>query len=379
MRRLTDNRLLLVGVISAVIAVLLVAHFAPSPAPPAFSVRNEGRSGAMVLRRWLAASGYQTRELVSNAFDPGDLAVLFVLNPASEYTLIEAQRVRDWVQEGHTLIVVGNVWQINSLLGPFDISLDYSSAVSSQVYLTAPSLIHPPLERVPVQNPSIIQSARPDLVMHMALQGRPVLASFAEGAGTVWVMGSAYPFTNQGIQEEDSARLVLNLLAHDPPGAVIGFDEAQHGFEQPQAESLLDWLTSTPPGWSIILGVGLTLAFVLLRGRRFGRPLPLPDRQLRREPVEYIQAIAHLMRRTGQRQDTLRHYRQQFRRQLSRRYAVPANLSADDMSRLIAERDPRVDPVELHRLLVALARPQVSEQELVTIAMQVDTWMRTYH
>ena len=85
------------------------------------------------------------------------------------------------------------------------------------------------------------------------------------------------------------------------------------------------------------------------------------------------------MRRSGQRQDTLRHYRQQFRRQLAQRYAVPVNLSADEMSRLIAERDPRMDQAELRDLLLALARPDVSEHDLVTIALQVDTWMRTYH
>ncbi len=380
MKRLTDNRLLVVGIAAAVIALLIVAQFAPAPAPPPFSVRNDGRSGAMVLRRWLDKSGYETRQLVTSLYDPADLDVLFVLNPSSEYTLVEAQVIRDWVQQGHTLIVAGEGGQVNSLLEPFDISLEYVFSLSSLMSLTAPSLVNPPVGRIEVQAPHEVRSTRSDLAMHVAVNNRPVLASFAEGAGTVWVVGSAYPFTNLGIQQENNAQMILNLLAHDPPGARVGFDEALHGFEQtPQAETLLDWLISTPPGWSILLGFGLTMVFVLLRGRRFGRPIPLLQEQLRREPVEYIQAIAHLMRRSGQRQDTLRHYRQQFRRLLAQRYAVRANLDADAMSRLVAERDPRVDQAELREILLALGRPEVSEHELVTIALQVDTWIRNYH
>ena len=59
-------------------------------------------------------------------------------------------------------------------------------------------------------------------------------------------------------------------------------------------------LLTTPPGLGLVLAFGLTFVFLALRGRRFGRIVPLPDETLRREPVEYIQAMANLYRRSGQ-------------------------------------------------------------------------------
>lgn len=381
LRRITDTRLLFVGIIGVILAAILTVQFAPKPTAPPFSVRSDKSTGAMVLWRWLERSGYDVRQLVSSTFAGDELDVLFVLNPGWPYTLIEAQEVREWVRQGNTLIVAGDANRVNSLLRPFDISLRYLPLQPLSQVLSSPTLIAPPVQQVTLSDLYEVRSSRDDLTMHLAVNGIPVLASFSEGAGTVWVSGSIRPFTNRGIQEADNASLILNLLSDDSPGSQIGFDEAQHGIDETagQAESLVDWLTSSVPGWSILLAFGLAMAFVLLRGRRFGRPIPLQEDVLRREPVEYIQAMANLLRRSGQRQYTLRHYRTQFRRTLARRYAVAADLNAEDLSRAVAERDPAVDQAELYRLLAQLEQGRMSEQGLVSIALQIDDWIRIHH
>ena len=381
-RLLSDTRLLIVGAIGILIAAFLTVHFAPEPKAPPYSVRSDEPRGAMVLRRWLDHSGYDTRQLVASEFDGDELDVIFVLNPRWSYTLIEAQEIRAWVQQGNTLIVAGDSYQVNSLLKLFDISLRYFSAPAQARALTSPSLIVPPFDQATFSTVYEIRSPRAELTMHMAIDNQPVLASFSEGAGTVWVSGSIRPFTNRGLQEADNASLILNMLVENPPGSRIGFDEAQHGNDEEsvsQSSSFRHWLTTSTPGWSILLAFGLTMGFLLLRGRRFGRPIPLQEDVLRREPVEYIQAMANLMRRSGQRQYTLRHYRTQFRRTLARRYAVLADLSAEDLSQFVAQRDPRVDQAELQHLLARLEQNRINEQELVSIAMQIDDWTRTYH
>lgn len=380
--KVTDNRLLIVGVIGVLIAAILTVQFAPEPKAPPYSVRSDEPDGAMVLRRWLEQGGYKTRELVGSTFEGDELDVLFVLNPRWPYTSIEAQEVREWVQQGHTLIVAGDSYRVYSLLEAFDISLRYLFVDTEVRALTSPSLISPPFGEVALSSIYEIVSSRSDLTMHLAIDEYPVLASFPEGEGTLWVSGSILPFTNRGIQEADNASLILNILVEDPPGSRVGFDEAQHGRDDEttsQSRNFLDWLTTSAPGWSILLAFALTMVFVLLRGRRFGRPIPLQEDVLRREPVEYIQAMANLMRRSGQRQYTLHHYRMQFRRALARRYAVPADLNAEELSRAVAERDPAVDQAELRQLLVRLEQQRISEQELVSIVVQIDDWNRTYH
>jgi hypothetical protein len=116
------------------------------------------------------------------------------------------------------------------------------------------------------------------------------------------------------------------------------------------------------------------MTFLLLRGRRFGKPFPLREDTLLREPVEYIKAIANLLRRSGQRVETLAHYRQQFRRHLGKRYAIDPTLSDNELVQRIAARDSSVDTDALRDLLHRLSQKKVSEQDLIALVAEMDTW-----
>lgn len=376
--KITDARLLLVGLISVVVFSIFTALSGSDTNIPPSSVRSDGKEGAMALRRWLEASGYEVREMVSSAIQPGDLDVIFVLNPSFYYTMEEAQDVYEWVRDGHTLIVAGNVYTVNSVLRPFNVSLFYLASDGGEQSLTSPTLTTPPFERLKLDVVYGIQSTRDDMVVHLIMNNTPVVASIQAGRGTVWIAGTVRPFTNVGLQDAASPRLIMNMLAGVPPGARIGFDEAQHGLDQ-TSETLSDWMFSSPAGWGILSALALTMTFLLLRGRRFGHTIPLREERLRREPVEYIQAMAHLLRRSGQRAETLGHYRARFLRELSRRYALDPGLDDAAIVRLVAARDASVDVDALRDLLAQLARPQVSEQDLVHIAMQVNDWTRKQH
>jgi hypothetical protein len=237
-----------------------------------------------------------------------------------------------------------------------------------------PTLTVPPVDKVRADPLYTVETKRADLVVHLAAQHKPVLVSFGEGQGTVLIAGAFRPFTNRGLSDPGSARLVLNLLSRVRQGALIGFDEARHGFGEVQ--SLFGWLVGTAPGWGIILALALTMTYLAFRGRRFGRAVPLPSDRLRREPVEYIQAMANLFRRSGQRAEILKHYRGQLRRSLSERYALDPTLDDIEMVKTIVFRDPAVDEAALRGLLRRLASKQISEQVLVCAALEVDDWLR---
>ena len=210
-------------------------------------------------------------------------------------------------------------------------------------------------------------------------KGLPVLVSFSEGAGTVWLSGALRPFTNLGLSDPGNARLLANLVAAVPHDASVGFDEIVHGFGEDTQQTLSAWLFGTAPGWAILIGFALTMIYLALRGRRFGRALPLPEQQVRRDTREYIQAIATLFRRSGQRGEIVQHYDQQLRRRLSERYAVDPHLEASQLVSAVTDRDPRLDSQSSGTVLNDLARRNVSEQELVATAAEVDRWLRSMH
>jgi hypothetical protein len=107
--------------------------------------------------------------------------------------------------------------------------------------------------------------------------------------------------------------------------------------------------------------------------------VPVVQDQFRREPVEYILAMANLNRRSGQRAAMLNHYRVELRRTFVRRYALDPNVSDSELVRIVTTNAPATDGAALAQLLQQLAQKTVSEQDLVRLAMQVDEWIGDRH
>lgn len=374
---LPRNAILFIGAIGALVIALAVLSPAGAEGP-ALSVRSDSPVGAMLLARWLEASGYRVRQVLSNPINPDDVNVLFVLNPLLPYSAGEAARVRDWVSDGGVLVVAGQPFITNSLLEIFGVQLGVISASDEALKPAAPTLLNPPFSPLAAgADYRLHASERPDMVVHFSVNDAPIIGSFNQGRGRVWVLGALTPFTNRGLREAGSAELVQNLLAGVSPDAVIGFDEARHGFGG-DSGSFLGWLIGTAPGWGLLVGVGVTLLYLTLRGRRFGQPVPLPDNLLRREPVEYIQAMANLTRRAGHRAETLKHYRAQFRRKICERYGLDPRASDNDLLKAVVFYDAAIDEAELRDLLAKLSAQNPTEAQLVETAAAADAWMKRY-
>ncbi len=375
----TANRSIDFKLIAAVLVVIVALGvvgviIAPLPQGPSLSVRSGDAGGAMALRLWLEQSGYTVRELLANPVQPEQVDVLFVLDPFIPYSSQEAAQIRNWVSRGNTLIVAGRPRYINRLLEPYGLSLAVLPDTADVLTPAGPTLIMPPVDRLRANAVYSVEGDRPDLVVHLFAESKPVLVSFGVGKGIVWVFGAMRPFSNLGLSDPGSARLILNMLSHASPRAMIGFDEARHGFSN--SLSLFGWLVGTAPGWGIILALALTMVYLALRGRRFGHAAPIPEERLRREPVEYIQAMANLFRRSGQRTEILKHYRSQFRRRLSERYAVDPKLGDDEFVKALAVRDPRIDVTALRSLLRRLRQDRIGEPGLISVALEMDDWLR---
>ncbi|MFN8531637.1 MAG: DUF4350 domain-containing protein [Anaerolineae bacterium] len=331
--------------------------------------------GALALRLWMERSGF---EVIDSAVLPTDLDradVLFVLEPELDYDPTLAAVVREWVGRGNILVIAGWASHLTTLLEAFDVSVDVIPALTGDLLPGAPTLQDPPLSGALPEMLSYGLSSERDDVIPLLFRGtKPVLIHFPEGRGQVWAAGFIDAFTNLGLQDDQNARLLANIAAAFPQGTRVAFDDGAYAITESQ--NLSTWLLESAPGRGILIGGAIVFVFLAARGRRFGSPQPIAEETLRREPVEYIQAIAHLFRRAGGRDEILRHTKAQFRRRLSKRYGIDPRLADTDFARQAIERDPSLDEAALRDLLSRLSRSNVSEAELLRTSHDVDSWLR---
>lgn len=373
----TDTRILLGSLVAIAILSAISVLNAPTPNPPSLSIRSDKPDGAMALQRWMQRSGYPVQEVLSLSRQLDDLDVLFILQPIITYSDGDRRLLYDWVAEGNTLVVTGSPFAVNQLISPYDIELDYSVLDTDALSAAAPTLIRPEFDQADVEFVYPISTERPDAVPHLFLSNLPVLMSVREQEGEIWVSGSPVSFTNVGIADEGNASIIANILTNLPPHSVIGFDEAAHGFGDEDALDFNGWLLGTPPGWGILLTVAITMLYLALRGRQFGRAVPLPDDRLRRESGEYIRAMATLFRRSGQRSEMLKHYDQQLRRRLSERHALDPKLAVNELVKTVVYQDPSIDETVLRELLHRLQQSNISEAELVRTVSDMDAFLQS--
>ncbi|MCP5098641.1 MAG: hypothetical protein GY943_24080, partial [Chloroflexi bacterium] len=221
---------------------------------------------------------------------------------------------------------------------------------------------------------------RTDYVPLVATNGRPAILTFAQGDGTVMLSGLRRPFTNIGLQEEASPQLVLNLLNRLGKIETVWFDEWHHGIRPLDASAEINnsnWLQRTPAGWAIQYTILIIFVALLLRGRRFGRPVPLSQEINRRAPLEYITAIANLSRRAGHKTAVLRHNHDRLKKHLGHRYRLSPTMPDAEFIKQIAFYNPHIDIDELRTLLNQLSQKNVSENDMVRLAAETAKWLKT--
>jgi len=120
-----------------------------------------------------------------------------------------------------------------------------------------------------------------------------LLVDYAHGAGRIILLSDPYIVSNGGIRLADNLHLAINAVAGS--GGLIAFDEFHQGHTASE-NPLLAYFADTP----ILAICGqlllIVLAVVWTRGRRFGRPLPLPQVD-RRSSLEFVASMAELQQR----------------------------------------------------------------------------------
>jgi hypothetical protein len=370
--------LIIVGLFAALI---LFIAFGPARRPQPASVpeatsHSSAPEGTLALYTWVRGQGYDGRRLEYREFalDEADSALL-ILNPSEPINRSRARAVLDWVGAGGTLIMA---LDRNALFGPqnelladlqFDTAVYSGTGTLAQAGPAQPVLDQPPVTSAPVQATRVLVPRRADFVALLGAPDALVLAGIKIGSGYAYLSASAFPFSNEGLRDPQNAALVLNMLRRVPAGGRIQFDEYHHGFFTPPSTGRI--VFGSPWGWAAAYAVLVIGLYLLLSGRRFGRPIPLQEELVRRSSTEYVESMADLFLRGGKRAYILKHYRAAFKRRLAQRDGINPQLDDAEFVRELA-RARELDEPALAALLARLRAASPSDAELVRTVADAD-------
>lgn len=144
----------------------------------------------------------------------------------------------------------------------------------------------------PFEKSSTPESPAP-VVNFVQPDGGSLLVDYPHGKGHIVLFSDPFIVANNGISRADNLQLAINLVTGG--GGLVAFDEFHQG-RSASHNALIQYFEGTP----ILALFGqfglIALAIVWSRGRRFARPLPLPQVD-RRSSLEFVASMAELQQR----------------------------------------------------------------------------------
>ena len=137
------------------------------------------------------------------------------------------------------------------------------------------------------------------------------------------------------------------------------------------------FLFKTPAGLGMIYICLALFIFLTLRGRRFGKPLQVQEKN-RRLSTEYVLAMTALYQKGNTRMEILKQLRDKFKHDLAERWRVNPNLEAAAFIEELVQRGATNEEGQISNLLAELETKQdISETQLLEIAQRVETYCET--
>jgi hypothetical protein len=382
MKRISRDAWLLAGLalILIVLTVLAVISQTQELKSPPLSADSTQVDGGRALRLWLETLGYHVAADTQRQFEiPEQAVIALLLQPTAPASESELAQMEAWLRQGGVLILAGITSTTLFIAEHFDFDLSFNPGSVAGVTGQSPLLTSPPQEdKVQSDFRTGWRSQENEFVVLFAEGDLPVVVSTEVGDGLLILSTSAFPFSNEGLSVPGNSQLALNVISAGGGPSLVWFDEWHHGLRagSPAISGPLDWLRQTPAGRALLYSMLVILVALTLSGRSFGRPLTLPERRIRRRPIEYITAVANLSRRAGHRRAVLADYHFRLKRGLGHRYRLDPRLPDDEFVRRLVLVDAAVDADTLSGLLARLSQPQPSEAQLVQLAQEASQWIK---
>ncbi|MEP6570605.1 MAG: DUF4350 domain-containing protein [Acidobacteriota bacterium] len=210
----------------------------------------------------------------------------------------------------------------------------------------------------------------PAPVVHLATSRAPLLVDYPHGQGRIVLLSDPYIVANGGIGLKDNLKLTTNLLSAG--GGLIAFDEFHQGHGATH-NPFVGYFAGTP-----VLAICGQIVFLILlilwtRGRRFARPLPLPQID-RRSSLEFVASMAELQQRARAYDLAIENIYSRTRRVLARYAGVDYN----SPRRVIAERIAARSTIKAHQLETVMRQSEeainggpISERQSVQLVKRL--------
>jgi len=331
---------LLVGLFLLLLVAVIV--WGDSPVESWYDPDSRSPSGLLMLREWLQEMGYQVTTNGRTRFAPLPRQHMLLIFPGEEqFTLGEAERLLNWVEEGGTAVIVGHA----------DRELRRAFNYRSRVQPAADVEQIQPL--LPEATESFDRGGRgfdatrdPSIITVLKSGAGARLAVLRHADGWVWLVGEPLAFTNGRLSESRAqAQLFPAFLRTVPAGGTVVIDTF-HLFgpllpgEPPPVENFRDWLYLTPAGWAAVFLLLLCGGWLILSGWRLGPSLERPNQGRRREAAEFVVAMAGLQRRARVRDHIARQQSYRLKQALGRPWRLSPSLPDDEFLRQLQSLDP---------------------------------------
>lgn len=161
---------------------------------------------------------------------------------------------------------------------------------------------------------------------------QPLLTTSVIGNGRVIWMAAPTPLMNEHIGKADNLQLLLNIVG--PAGErVVLWDEHYHGFTR----SLWSYAVHTPLPW-MALQLGIIACCALMAFGRRSSPIRPRHEVPRTSPLEFIDMLGALYRRSGAAPAAIRTARARFFAAAASVCAVPSERGSDAVASAVAAR-----------------------------------------
>ena len=231
-----------------------------------------------------------------------------------------------------------------------------------------------PLPAPSVNSKTIVQNsattASPAPVVHLSDSRGVLLLDYPHGAGRIVLLSDPYVFSNGGISLKDNLHLAINMLtSYD---GLTAFDEYHQG-RGTTRNAVVNYFSGTP----VLAICGQIVLLVLLvlwtRGRRFTRPLPLPQVD-RRSSLEFVASMAELQQRARAFDLAIENIYSRTRRVLARYAGVEYNSPRSEIATRVASRSA-LDSHQLETLMrqceEAINGEPISERQSIQLVRRL--------
>lgn len=310
--------------------------------------------------------------------DRCDVLFLHALDKAP--TEKEVRDIQDFVNTGGTLIVAANNKVLDGLFSAYGLELQELTdrLEFSERIIEEPLFPAHPVDAVRTQTDFVIEAIGREVAVLYGREDDATIVTLRDGEGRAYFIASDYLFTKNGLRRSGNATFLYNLMSTLPRKARISLaDRRYYTRETKPPNPFVAFVFRTPGGLGAIYICLTFFLFLVLRGRRFGKPLDAQEKN-RRLSAEYVHAMTALYQKGNTRPAVLRHIRERFKADLGARWRVNPNLETTPFLEELALRGGVDEDGELTHLMADLdTSANISEAQLLDLARRVETYRET--